>query len=119
MPSPQILHGYQALVPDAPERILKQYELDAAHLREVSILALRSEIGDTRRAQWIACGLVVFGLAIATWLAFSKHTEVAVAIVVTLLVTVVINFLNSYKQEQPQEEKTTTPAKSRKKSKEK
>lgn len=93
LPPPALFRDYGAVVPDAPERILKQFEENSAHFRETSRTALHGEIGVDKRAQWMAFALVLIGIGSAIYLAERGHTVVAVAVIGTLLIGVLVNFL--------------------------
>lgn len=45
---------YGQVIPDAPERILKVFEADSEHTRNMQRLALEGEIKRDRRGQWMA-----------------------------------------------------------------
>lgn len=93
LPPPALFRDYGAVVPDAPERILKQFEANSNHFRETSTNALKAEISVDRRAQWMAFFLVIAGIGSAIYLAERDHTVVAVSVVGTLLIAVLVNFL--------------------------
>lgn len=54
IPPPEIFRQYGEVVPDAPERILKVFEQDSQHVREMKKLALINESKKVCRAQWMA-----------------------------------------------------------------
>lgn len=57
LPPPETIREYQQMIPDAPERVFRQYEKEATHRRTVE-----------KRAQWItaAATLGTLGLAFAS-----------------------------------------------------
>lgn len=106
IPPPALFKQYGEVVTDAPERILRQFELDSAHFREISKQALQGEIDHNGRAQWMAFALVIVGIASAIWCAHSGFMLLSCAIIGTLLVAVLINFLRPNQvQAQDQTEK--------------
>ncbi|MCP3941879.1 MAG: DUF2335 domain-containing protein [Desulfobacteraceae bacterium] len=71
LPPPQILAGYEQLLPGAADRILAMAEKETAHrhmLEEKSLDAeiegLKNEAGDTKRGQY--CGLAIGIIAIVS-----------------------------------------------------
>lgn len=54
IPHPEIFRQYGLVVPDAPERILKVFEQDSQHTREMQKAALKAETARDTRAQWMA-----------------------------------------------------------------
>jgi uncharacterized membrane protein len=99
MPAPQVLRGYNDIVPGAAERIMLQYEADAKHHREMSKLALTAEVADSRRAHYIAAFIVLVGIGVAAWLALAGLASVAIALVSVLLISVLANYLNNKRTE--------------------
>ena len=59
LPPPALFREFGQVVPTAPERILKQFELDSEHFRKISSKALDSETSSTARSQWMAFALVI------------------------------------------------------------
>lgn len=66
LPSPAIFKGYAEVVPDAPERILRQFEANSAHSRDFQMAALKAQMADNRRTHWMAFGLVALCMVMAT-----------------------------------------------------
>jgi len=71
LPSPRTLSEFKSLVPDAPERIFRQWEEETKHRRDYENRALDASISRDRRGQW---GAIVFALgalmvsAFAIWM---------------------------------------------------
>lgn len=82
---PEVLRKYQAMVPDAPERVLRVFEQNAATEREIRTIALKAQVADNRRRDWMAFGIIFGGLAVSAifaWLDKPWHsgaTLVAIA----------------------------------------
>ena len=55
---------YGEVIPDAPERILKIFELDSQHTREMQKIALKAETSRDTRAQWMSFCIMVAALAV-------------------------------------------------------
>lgn len=63
---PTVVSKYSEMVPDAPERILKQFEENAKVERELKVLAFESQnsanallFRDNRRRDWMAYSIIV------------------------------------------------------------
>lgn len=54
IPTAEEFARYGEVIPDAPERILKVFEEDSKHVRELQSAALSGEISLDRRGQWMA-----------------------------------------------------------------
>ena len=65
LPHPEIFNRYAEVIPDAPERILKVFEDDSKHARDIAILALEAQRDDNRRAHWMAWSLVIAGFMLS------------------------------------------------------
>lgn len=64
IPSPEVFRQYGEVVHDAPERILKVFEQDSQHRREMQKLSLISETNRDSRAQWMAFVIMVVALGV-------------------------------------------------------
>ena len=53
------MEGFKRVVPDMPERILKQFEEDSAHFRESQKKALQGDLDFDTRSQWMAFAIIV------------------------------------------------------------
>lgn len=62
---PEILKQYQAMVPDAPERVLRVFEQNSATERETRASALQAQIKDNRRRDWMAFAIIFGGMVIS------------------------------------------------------
>ena len=54
LPSPEILAGYESILPGAAERILRMAEKSQDNRHEISMVALTETAADTRRGQRFA-----------------------------------------------------------------
>lgn len=64
LPHPAVMKGYKDIDPSMPERIMQQFEHDAEHVREQETAALKADIADTRRSQWMAFIIAMAMMAI-------------------------------------------------------
>lgn len=77
-PTPEQLEGYQRVIPDMPERILKQFEADSEHMRASQVKALQGDIDFDKRSQWMAFVIIMFGLGITSLLAYLDKDAAAI-----------------------------------------
>ena len=71
LPPPSVLEGFARLVPDAPERIVRQWELEAEHRRAYERQALEAAIRRDARGQVSALLFALMALSVsafAVWL---------------------------------------------------
>ena len=64
IPPPEVFEKYGYVIPDAPERILKVFELDSQHTREMQKAALEAETKRDSRAQWMAFSIMLAALGL-------------------------------------------------------
>lgn len=64
IPPPEIFRQYREVIPDAPERILKVFEEDSQHTREMQKAALTAETQRDARAQWMAFIIILAALGV-------------------------------------------------------
>lgn len=93
LPDPDSLEAFRQIVPDAPERIIKQWELEAAHRREYEMTALNGAIERDRVGQGAAIVFALSALVAGVIALFLGHPAFATAIVTTTIVSVVGAFL--------------------------
>jgi uncharacterized membrane protein len=65
LPPPQTLEEFRQLVPDAPERIFRQWEEESNHRRKYEDTALKASIRSDRRGQ-IAAAIFAVGALVLT-----------------------------------------------------
>ena len=66
IPSPEVFKRYGEIVHDAPERILKVFEQDSQHTRDMQKIALTGEVSRDARAQWMAFVIMIAALGVTT-----------------------------------------------------
>ena len=64
IPSPEVFRKYGEVVPDAPERILRVFEQDSQHRREMQKLSIMREASRDTRAQWMAFVIMIVALGV-------------------------------------------------------
>lgn len=69
IPHPEIFKGYAEVIPDAPNRILKVFEDDSAHARDVQMGALKAQAADNKRTHWMAWSLVAGCMGLSVYFA--------------------------------------------------
>ena len=93
LPTPDILLGYDEVLPGAAERIMRMAEKEQASAREVEGIAVRAATADNRRGQIFGFLVALAAFGTASWLGYLGH-ETAAAIVgggtVVALVTVFV-----------------------------
>lgn len=96
IPTPEQLEGYQRVLPDMPERILKQFEADSEHFRTSQAKALQGDIDFDKRSQWMAFIIILSGLLITFFLAYLDKD---VAAIVTGLGTASLIFKGTFSRQ--------------------
>ena len=75
LPSPEIMQGYEKVVPGAAERILQMAEKQQTHRMSEETKMINSEISDSKRGMIFAFILCILALAVSAVIAiFSKST---------------------------------------------
>lgn len=77
LPSAEELLRYKEVIPDLPERIVRQFEEDSEHGREQQRRALDADIAFDKRSQDIAALIIMAGYVIAALLAYIGADAVA------------------------------------------
>lgn len=93
LPPPAILEQFRQIVPDAPERIFRQWEAESDHRRSYEKSALAGEQSKIRRGQWFAFIFALAGLAVAGAAFYLGYPTGAGVIAGTTIVSVVGAFL--------------------------
>jgi uncharacterized membrane protein len=93
LPHPDIFRKYGEVIPDAPERILRVFEEDSRHVREIGKTALDAAKGDNRRSHWMAFVLIALGLILTGWLAYLGRDVLAGIVATGTLTGTIAGFL--------------------------
>ena len=103
IPHPVHLKQFGEVLVDAPERLLRQYEMNSELNRQAAIRALEADIKHQARAHWLAFTLVVLGLIAALTAGIFGLTYLSCVIAGVLLVGVLGNYLKPSLRQPPQE----------------
>ncbi len=101
IPHPDIFRQYGEIIPDAPERILRVFEEDSKHAREIRLAALVAQKEDNRRVHWIAFSLISLGYVLSVVFALMKEEWLAGIILTTTIIGTVTGFLQNRKSMHP------------------
>ena len=93
IPHPDIFRKYGEVIPDAPERILRVFEADSQHVREITMSALVAQRADNKRIHWMAFGLIAGGYAMSGLFAYFNKDVLAGIVLSTTIVGTVVGFL--------------------------
>lgn len=103
IPHPDIFRQYGEVVSDAPERILKVFEQDSLHAREIQIAALNAQKEDNRRVHWMAWSLIAGGYVLSALFAYWNKDWLAGIILTTTLTGTIAGFLQTKKSEKSED----------------
>lgn len=95
IPSPELFRQYAEVIPDAPERILKVFEDDSSHVRDMQRNALQAQRDDSRRVHWMAFTLVAIGFGLSVLFASMGKDILAGGLLTTTLVGTIGGLINS------------------------
>ncbi len=89
IPHPEIFAQYGEVIPDAPERILRVFEEDSKHARDIQKLALEAQKEDNHRVHWMAWSLIAGGYVLSGLFAwFGKDVLAGLLLTGTLAGTI-------------------------------
>lgn len=94
LPPPSLFRQYQDILPDAPERILRVFEEDSRHIREIQFAGLNAQREDNRRVHWMAFGLILAGFALSGVFAYLDKDWLAGITLGTTLTGTISGFLS-------------------------
>jgi uncharacterized membrane protein len=95
IPHPQILSGYDQLVPGSAKRIMDWAERDLEHNRTMETTLLQVVSTERRRGQYCAVAVCTLAFSAASYCAYVGATTAAAIIGGTTVVSLVIAFLGS------------------------
>ena len=93
IPSPEEIAKYKEVMSDLPERIVKQFEEDSVHIRELQKRKQEADIAFDKRSQYMAFVIIMFGFVGTLLLAYFDKDYAAVA---TAIGTVALIFKNAF-----------------------
>ncbi len=97
LPPPEIFRKYGEIIPDAPERILRVFEEDSTHARDIQIRALEAQVQDNRRVHWMAWTLIIFGFVLSAFFAWIDKDILAGTLLASTLAGTITGFLQNKK----------------------
>jgi uncharacterized membrane protein len=97
LPHPDIFKKYGEIVPDAPERILRDFEETSRVGREAHMDALHLAAKESRRVQWMAFTLILSGFVMSVLFAWMDRDVLSATILGTTICAIVYGFLKKDK----------------------
>lgn len=97
LPHPEIFRQYGDVIPNAPERILKVFEEDSRHVRDIQMAALAAQKEDNKRVHWMAYSLIAGGYVLSGIFAYLNKDVLAGTILATTLAGTITGFLQGRK----------------------
>lgn len=95
IPPPEVLAGYEQILPGAADRLLSMAENQSQHRQELESVGLQAAIRHERQGMWIAALLAVFFGILGGSLLFMDKDIVGLAILVPELVGLLALFILS------------------------
>jgi uncharacterized membrane protein len=106
LPPPEILKGYNEIIPNGADRIVTMAEKQSDHRMELEKTAIKEQLKQSGRGQKYGLFIGVFGILVAGFLAYTGHDWVAGIFGTSTIVGLVAVFvLGKKKQEKNLEEK--------------
>ena len=109
LPHPEIFRKYGEVISDAPERIMRVFEEDSAHLRDLQMGALNAQKADNRRVHWMAYSLIAGGYAMSALFAYWDKEVLAGIVLTTTIIGTVTGFLQTQRDAQAETESKEPP----------
>jgi uncharacterized membrane protein len=82
LPPPKALADFDLVIPGASERILGMVEAEQQHRISYETTALRAQMGDNKRRNWLGAGIAFVAIAASVFTAYiGAHWAVSVALV--------------------------------------
>jgi uncharacterized membrane protein len=93
IPPPDILQGYNDIIPDGANRILVMTEEQSKHRIAIEKDVINAQMQESSRGQIIGFILGILGLVIATYLGINGHDWLAGTIATTTIISLVTIFV--------------------------
>lgn len=93
LPPPEAIAAFNEVADRGGDRIIAEWEAEAAHRREFEQNALAAEIVERRMGRWFGFLFAISALATASWCAYLGHPGAAAAIGSTTIAAVVGAFV--------------------------
>jgi uncharacterized membrane protein len=97
LPQPDIMRGYESIVPGAAERILAMAEQESEHLRQHDVATLNAYKSDVRRSQILAFLSISLFVSLAGIAIVYNQPWIAGIVGGTTIISVVSAFLKTQK----------------------
>ncbi len=93
LPPPEILQGYENVIPGSAERILKMAESQSTHRQQIEKTVVASQMKQSERGQHYGLGIGIFGLILGAILTFCGYATVASVLFATTIIGLVSVFV--------------------------
>lgn len=93
IPPPEVLAGYEQVLPGSPERILRMAEEQARHRISMEAAALQHEMGQSIRGLWTGLAVAVVGIAAGSYVAYLGNTGFGIGVIVMTIGSIVTAYL--------------------------
>lgn len=93
LPPPEIIEGYEKILPGSADRILTMTEKQGEHRRKLEESVVTSDIKRSNLGLWLAAGVTTIIVLCATYLAVNGRETTAGIMVGTAMVTLSGNFI--------------------------
>ena len=100
LPPPEILEGYNKVLPGGAERIVAMAEAQSQHRRQMEAQIISEELKQSRRGQIFGFVLALVGLGLSTLLAILGHTIVASIIGGSTIIGLAVVFVVGKKRQE-------------------
>lgn len=77
LPAPEVLRGYEDLLPGAAERIIRMAEQEQKDSHDIRMIAVRETAADTKRGQYFGIVVALAALGTAAFLGYHGHSTAA------------------------------------------
>lgn len=95
IPHPEIFAQYGQVIPDAPERILRVFEEDSKHARDIQKAALEAQKADNHRVHWMAWSLIAGGYVLSGVFAWAGKDWLAGLLLTGTLAGTITGFMQN------------------------
>jgi uncharacterized membrane protein len=103
IPHPDIFRQYGDVIPDAPERILRVFEEDSKHTRDIQTAALVAQKEDNKRVHWMSWSLIAGGYVMAGLFALGGMQWLAGLVLTGTLAGTITGFMQNKSAPQNQQ----------------
>ena len=93
LPPPEVLAGYEQVLPGSPERILAMAEEQSGHRMKMEEAALRHEMGQSSRGLWAGLVVTIVGIAAGSYVAYLGSTGFGIGVIGMTIGSIVTTYL--------------------------